>query len=148
MAWGLLVLLVVICSYFALLSWWSRTVPSLGLAEGRLQPCTLTTNCATSETPDADLEPLRFTGDPAQAWDHSLAAVTALGGRFIDTADGYARAEFRSRVFRFVDDLELRLDTAHNCIQVRSASRVGHSDLGANRDRVERLRAQLESSRP
>jgi uncharacterized protein (DUF1499 family) len=148
MVWGLLALLVAFCSYFAMLSWWSRTVPALGLVEGRLQPCPHTANCVSSEASDANLEPFRYNGDPKRAWTRSLAAVTALGGRLIETGDGYARAEFRSRVFRFVDDLELRLDTAHHCVQVRSASRVGHSDLGANRARVARLRARLESSKP
>jgi uncharacterized protein (DUF1499 family) len=61
---------------------------------------------------------------------------------------GYLHAECQSRLFRFTDDLELRLDAARGVIHVRSASRVGHSDLGANRKRVEALRRAVEESGP
>ncbi|MFK7778444.1 MAG: DUF1499 domain-containing protein, partial [Gimesia sp.] len=49
-------------------------------------------------------------------------------------------AEFRSLCFRFVDDVEFLIDSGQNMIQVRSASRVGHSDFGANRKRIESIR--------
>jgi uncharacterized protein (DUF1499 family) len=51
----------------------------------------------------------------------------------------YLRAEVRSRVFRFVDDIEFLLDTEQQLIHVRSASRSGHSDFGVNRRRVEQI---------
>jgi uncharacterized protein (DUF1499 family) len=57
---------------------------------------------------------------------------------------GYLHAEFRSRLFGYVDDFEARWDAGSRCIQVRSASRSGHSDLGVNRRRVESIRAALE----
>ena len=52
-------------------------------------------------------------------------------------------AEIRSPLFGFVDDLELRIDPDRARVDVRSASRVGRSDLGANRRRVEVLRERL-----
>ena len=61
--------------------------------------------------------------------------------RITEARVGYFRAEFTSLIFRFVDDVEFLLDENEHVIHVRSASRVGHSDLGANRQRVERLRA-------
>jgi uncharacterized protein (DUF1499 family) len=54
---------------------------------------------------------------------------------------GYLRFEFRSRIFRFVDDVEFLADPAAGVIHVRSASRTGHSDLGVNRRRIEILRS-------
>jgi uncharacterized protein (DUF1499 family) len=65
------------------------------------------------------------------------------GARIISDEDGYLHAEFRSRVFRFVDDVELLMDEAGHKIDVRSASRLGYSDLGVNRRRVEQLRARF-----
>jgi len=59
--------------------------------------------------------------------------------------DDYLHAECRSRVFGFVDDLELHLRAAENIIAVRSAARLGHSDFGVNRRRVEALRAALQA---
>jgi len=49
-------------------------------------------------------------------------------------------SEFRSPLFSFTDDVECRLDAAAHQIEIRSASRAGHSDLGANRKRVEAIR--------
>ena len=63
--------------------------------------------------------------------------------RITEATSTYIHAEFTSLVFRFVDDLELLLDSEAGVIHVRSASRVGRSDLGANRRRVEDLRRRL-----
>jgi uncharacterized protein (DUF1499 family) len=61
----------------------------------------------------------------------------------ITESDNYLHAECESAVFGFVDDLELHLRSLEGVIAVRSASRLGYSDLGVNRRRVERLRAML-----
>ncbi len=61
--------------------------------------------------------------------------------------DDYLHAECSSAVFGFVDDLELHLRPAEKLIAVRSASRVGHSDFGVNRKRVEQLRSLLIKQR-
>ena len=63
----------------------------------------------------------------------------------MEATDSYLRAEFKSRVFGFVDDVELQLRAAEEAIAVRSASRVGYSDLGVNRRRVESLRKILRT---
>jgi uncharacterized protein (DUF1499 family) len=55
----------------------------------------------------------------------------------------YLHAECASAVFGFVDDLELQLRASEGRIAVRSASRLGRSDLGVNRRRVEALRSEL-----
>jgi uncharacterized protein (DUF1499 family) len=55
----------------------------------------------------------------------------------------YLHAEYTSRIFRFVDDLELRVDDRASLLHVRSASRVGNGDLGVNRQRIEELRSAL-----
>jgi uncharacterized protein (DUF1499 family) len=71
--------------------------------------------------------------------------IGELGGRIqVENAD-YLAATFTSTVFRFVDDLELRIDRDQKTIHLRSASRVGRSDLGANRKRVEHLKNSFHS---
>jgi len=65
---------------------------------------------------------------------------------FVVEEEHYWRIEFRSRVFKFVDDVELLFDRQNKLIQVRSASRVGHSDFGVNRKRVERIRSLFHSA--
>ena len=55
----------------------------------------------------------------------------------------YLYAEFRSKMFRFVDDVEFLVDAREGHIDVRSASRVGYSDMGVNRKRIEEIRKAL-----
>ena len=108
--------------------------------------CPSSPNCVSSRAPDDAhrVEPLAMAGDPAAAFERAVEAVRALPRTTVVTEEaGYLHAECRSRLFRFIDDLELELDADAGVIQVRSASRVGHSDLGVNRRRVEALRAAL-----
>lgn len=59
----------------------------------------------------------------------------------------YLHVEFRSSLFGFVDDVEFLADEAANVIHVRSASRIGYSDGGTNRRRVEMLRALYQTGK-
>jgi uncharacterized protein (DUF1499 family) len=61
----------------------------------------------------------------------------------IEATDSYLYAEFKSKLMGYVDDVEFYLDPAANVIQVRSASRLGQSDLGVNRQRIETIRQKL-----
>ena len=127
---------------FVYLSIDSRRARETGLLNGKLRPCPGTPNCVVSEDSGKDsyIEPLTFSGEPGAAWEHAKEALTGLGGRIEKDTGDYLWATFRSRIWRFVDDTELRLDAADKVIHVRSASRVGRGDLGVNRKRVERLR--------
>lgn len=127
---------------FIYLSIDSRRARETGLLNGRLRSCPGTPNCVASEDSGKDsyIEPLEFSGEPGAAWEHAKEALTGLGGRIEKDTGDYLWATFRSRIWRFVDDTELRLDAAGKVIHVRSASRVGKGDLGVNRKRVERLR--------
>jgi uncharacterized protein (DUF1499 family) len=68
-----------------------------------------------------------------------LQIIEELGGKVVVADDEYVSATFASSIFGFVDDVECRLDASKEQIQIRSASRVGHSDLGVNRKRMEAL---------
>jgi uncharacterized protein (DUF1499 family) len=89
------------------------------------------------------IEPLRFNDDPAGAF----ARLRRILEERDDTTrvreeSGYLRVEFRTR-FGFVDDGEFLLDPDGGCIHVRSASRLGYSDLGKNRSRIEEIRSRF-----
>jgi uncharacterized protein (DUF1499 family) len=121
----------------------SREGSAPGLRDGQLTPCPASPNCVSSEsgTPQAQwVEPF-----PADSWSRIPDVVDALGGTVTERASGYLAAEFTSKLFRFTDDVEFR--RAGNVVHVRSASRVGHSDMGANRARVDALRERLGSDR-
>jgi uncharacterized protein (DUF1499 family) len=124
----------------------------LGVNAGRLSDCPSSPNCISSQADPADAEhyaaPLKFDGDALAAWERAKqAALTLEGAKLFEARDDYAAFEITTRVLRFVDDLELALDREANAIHVRSASRLGHSDLGVNRKRVEALRAAFEATR-
>ncbi len=111
-----------------------------------MRPCPDRPNCVSSETGGASVrvEPLRFARAPEDAWNRLREVILARGGKIEEEWEGYLRATFTSRVFRFVDDLECRMVRAAGIIHVRSASRVGYWDFGVNRRRVEALREMFE----
>jgi uncharacterized protein (DUF1499 family) len=123
-------------------------MPFRDAAGSRLAPCPGTPNCVSSEAEDPAQRVGAFALDdqlePAVAWAGVREAVASLPRtRIVDEAPGYLRAECRSRLLRFVDDLELELRAGERLVAVRSASRLGRSDFGVNRRRVEALRALL-----
>lgn len=115
-----------------------------GLENGRLRPCPASPNCISSEAPGGDVPPFVVRGE--DGWERLRLAIVSLGGSIESEETGYLHATFRSRVFGFVDDLECRQDG--DVVQVRSASRVGWWDMGANRRRVEKLRKALSATPP
>jgi uncharacterized protein (DUF1499 family) len=74
-------------------------------------------------------------------------ALTEIGGHIVVSEADYLRAEFSSRVFGFVDDVELAVNAASKTIDFRSASRTGYSDLGVNRRRMRKLWRRLVDER-
>lgn len=103
----------------------------LGVHEGHLSPCPSPAHCATAIWPVAD-------ADDALA--ALLPAVLALEGvEVVETGNGYLHATATSRIFGFVDDLELHADSEASAIEARSVSRLGDSDLGVNARRLQTL---------
>ena len=117
---------------------------NLGSKDGLLSACPASPNCVSSQADDGKhrIAPLAFSGDP----DAAFARLKQVLGRRADTAiieekAGYLRVELRTTLF--VDDGEFMLDRSRSVIQVRSASRLGYSDLGKNRSRMEEIRSQF-----
>src|SRR4249919_2974615 len=124
----------------------------LGLRDGRLAPCKPSPNCVASQTdraadPAHYVAPLALRGDPAPGWD-AIVAIVRAGPRvqIVVVRPGYLHAEYASRVFGFVDDVELALDPVAKLVHVRSASRLGYGDFGVNRARIEDLRARVAAA--
>ena len=133
------VLLVLIIGGLLFLSFQSKSGSAPGLVDGKLSACPPSPNCVSSEagTPDSHrVEPL-----PLAAWEKLPEAIAEMGGDIIVRDDSYIAAEIRTPLMQFVDDVEFRKGDA--AVHVRSASRVGHSDMGANKKRVEELRTTL-----
>ncbi len=115
----------------------------LGVNNGKLKPCPGTPNCVSSQSDNSKekVEPL-----PAVPISDVKKVVENMERTTIITeTDNYLYAEFKSKLMGYVDDVEFYLDPNENVIHVRSASRLGKSDLGVNRARVEEIRAKIES---
>ncbi len=120
---------------------------NLGLQNGKLRSCPDTPNCVCSQShsPQHSIAPIRFHGSVEDARHLISQAVLAQPRTRIVTEDGnYIHAESRSWLFRFIDDVELYIDPREQLIQIRSASRLGISDLGVNRARVESIRTEFD----
>ena len=103
-----------------------------------LAPCPPSPNCVSSRATDDRhrTSPLQFRGSVREARDAIAETLRALGGVIVIHHDDYVRAQFTSRVFGFIDDVECAIDAAEARVDLRSASRVGFSDFGANRRRI------------
>lgn len=120
-----------------------------GLQDGTFLPCPDSPNCVSSMTEDADhsIEPISYTNMTRDEAVLLLVKVIEMETNSIITFsdDSYLHAEFRSKVFRFVDDVEFYFPPDEQIIHVKSAARVGYSDMGVNRKRVEHLREVFHS---
>ena len=125
----------------------SRAGEPPGLFDGQLQPCPGPPNCLCSEYPGDSshyVAPLDYADlTAADAMQLLKDVIADLGGKVeIDYGD-YLAATFTSDLMGFADDVELRVDHQANRIHIRSESRVGYGDFGANRDRVERIKSRF-----
>ncbi len=117
-------------------------------AQKRFAPCPSTPNCVSTQAPATDtehsIEPIAYTDTLANARHHLLTVVRSMPSATVVIAEpDYLHVEFRSRLMRFVDDIEFYLDDVTHLIHFRSASRLGQSDLGVNRKRMEEIRQKF-----
>lgn len=125
----------------------SKRPEGLGVVNGQLSPGPDSPNCVSSEATDADhrIAPIPFDGPNGRVMQRLRAAIATLPrSRVVEEKEDYMHVEVESLVFRFVDDVEFFVDRKAKVTHIRSASRVGRSDLGVNRARMERLRRAFE----
>lgn len=116
------------------------------LVEGKLESCPSSPNCVQSEFPkdqDHYFEALSL-GNATMP--ELVKMIEAMDGTIISQSDVHVHATFTSTLMRFVDDFELRIDSESKTLHLRSASRVGYSDMGVNRDRAEEFKKIFEQS--
>lgn len=124
----------------------STTTHADTTAKRKLPPCQDTPNCVSSQATSKlhYIAPFKVSGDPALAWQELRKAIMAHV-RMVVTheTETTLHAEATSLVLSFVDDIDAILDAEAGLIHIRSASRLGHSDFGVNRKRIEKFRTQL-----
>lgn len=124
---------------------------NLGLEQGRFTPCPDKPNCVSSFEQKSDdehyIDPLNSKGSSSELQSKVIKILKKQPRAEVVTVnDNYIHAEFTSLIMRYVDDIEFFFPPEGNLIHIRSASRIGHSDLGVNRKRVEMIRSAINST--
>jgi len=131
-----------------LLSLTASRPTNLGVTDGRLAPCAESPNCVSTQAEDHDhwIAPITYQGDTGTVIETLDSIVRQMPRTsVIEKSREYLYAEFRSAFFRFTDDVEFFVEAESGRIHFRSASRVGRSDLGVNRERMELIRSRFQS---
>jgi uncharacterized protein (DUF1499 family) len=123
---------------------------NLGINNGRLKPCPETPNCVSNQAAQSDTEhylpAIPYTGGPTFMMSQIIKVISVMPrATIIGQDDNYLHAEFRSRMFGFVDDVEFFLDDSRKLIHFRSAARLGQGDLGVNKKRMIELSEKLQA---
>ncbi len=132
----------------SLFSFSGQQPTNLGVKEGKLAECPPSPNCVSSQSTDAThkIEPLAYDSTPEEAFSKLKDVIQSQeNAKIVAEEKNYLYAQFTSKIMGFVDDVEFYLDKDANAIQVRSASRLGESDLGVNRNRIETVRSQFSA---
>jgi uncharacterized protein (DUF1499 family) len=136
---------VLICVFTAMLTACTGEKPTnLGVSGGLLRECPDSPNCVSSQAGDADhrIAPLIYKDEPESAFARlKQILVSREDTEMVEELPGYLRVEFHTLLF--IDDGEFLLDVERRLIQLRSASRLGYSDLGKNRSRLEEIRQRF-----
>ena len=156
--WGLIIIALVIITGLSVgqLGLLKGSPPTdLGVHDGRLKPPSNTPNSVSSQAslyPDhpqhayAEIVPLPLKGNASATLDRIASIIESMeGGKIVKREPDYIYAQFTTRLMKYVDDVEFWYDPSAKVIQVRSASRLGSSDLGVNRKRIETIRQKFNA---
>ena len=154
--WATISLIVLIALIMLIIfgSRWYNTeyahAKNLGLSKGQLIKCGKNPNCVSSQTTQRSMRiaPINASDTPELTWLMLRDLVETIPQAILISGnESYRHYQFTTPLMGFIDDVELLFDRKKQLIQVKSASRVGQSDFGANRERVELLREVLNKAR-
>ncbi len=151
---ALIALLIVVFAFAItrqiLIPWISRTPVNIGVKDGRFAPCKKTPNCVSTQADPMDeqhyIAPIKYSSTQAMAKKRILEAIQNTGGttKVITQKPDYIHAENQSPVMKYIDDIEIYFNDRRKEIHIKSASRIGYSDMGMNRKRVEKIRKSFK----
>ena len=119
-----------------------------GVVNGVFYPCPKSPNCVSSMAPKDDshyIEHISYDGFNREIARNKI--INILEGlkktTIVESQDNYIHAEARSSFFNFVDDVEFYLPENEKIIHIRSLARLGYSDFGVNRKRIEEIKVKF-----
>jgi len=131
----------------------SGTKPTLGIVNSKFVQCPSSPNCVSTQAKDAKhfIEPIVIESATLEVKKTLQKTISAFKrSKIVEVKDDYIRAEFSSKIFGFVDDVEFyfpQTSSQKTTVQIRSASRVGYSDLDVNRKRIEEIRTKINEGK-
>ncbi len=120
----------------------AKSKKPIGIVDGKLHPCPKSPNCVSTQAIDEKqkMEPINYSGDLEDAKTKIISIINSLKrSKIITNEENYIHIEFRTATFRFVDDVEFLFDDKEKVIHFRSRARMGYSDMGVNRKRMEKI---------
>lgn len=121
----------------------TKSKKPIGIVNGKLHPCPKSPNCVSTQATGNKhkIDPIQFSGSLIEAKDKIINIVSSLKrSKIITNKENYIHVEFRTATFKFVDDVEFLFDDSDKIIHFRSRARLGYSDMGVNRKRMETIR--------
>ena len=120
----------------------AKSKKPIGIVDGKLHPCPKSPNCVSTQAIDEKqkMEPIKYSGLLIDAKAKIISIINSLKrSKVITNEENYIHIEFRTATFRFVDDVEFLFDDKEKVIHFRSRARMGYSDMGVNRKRMEKI---------
>ena len=120
----------------------AKSKKPIGIVDGKLHPCPKSPNCVSTQAIDENqkMEPIIYSGSLIDAKANIVSIINSLKrSKIITNEENYIHIEFRTATFRFVDDVEFLFDDKEKVIHFRSRARMGYSDMGVNRKRMEKI---------
>lgn len=146
--WIVALIVVLFVGFFVYVNISNKLPEGLGLTDGELMPCPSSPNCVSTQASPEDVEhyaePIVYTGDRMKTQLLIESFILNNGNaHLVSSTLGYVHFEVKSPLVGYIDDVEFYLPAADSVVHVRSASRVGYSDFGTNRERVRQIQSLL-----
>ena len=120
----------------------AKSKKPIGIVDGKFHPCPKSPNCVSTQAIDdkQKMEPINYSGSLIDAKAKIVSIINSLKrSKIVTNEENYIHTEFRTATFRFVDDVEFLFDDKEKIIHFRSRARMGYSDMGVNRKRMEEI---------
>ena len=146
--WIVALIVVLFVGFFVYVNISNKLPEGLGLTDGELMPCPSSPNCVSTQASPENVEhyaePIVYTGDRMKTQLLIESFILNNGNaHLVSSTLGYVHFEVKSPLVGYIDDVEFYLPAADSVVHVRSASRVGYSDFGTNRERVRQIQSLL-----
>ncbi|WP_417561262.1 DUF1499 domain-containing protein [Marinomonas sp.] len=146
--WIITLIVALFVGFFIYVNISNKLPEGLGVTDGELLSCPSSPNCVSTQASPEDVEhyaePIIYTGNRMKTQLSIESFILSKGNaHLVSSTLGYVHFEVKSALIGYIDDVEFYLPEGDSVVHMRSASRVGYSDFGNNRERVRQIRSLL-----